>query len=53
MAEENLEIKLPAGLMRRLDEAVELLGFSDRQEFIVSVLRRFLDRILGLAVTEV
>ncbi|GAI44463.1 unnamed protein product [marine sediment metagenome] len=45
LAEERLDIALPAEVMRRLDEAVELLDFSDRQEFIVSVLRRFLDRM--------
>ena len=39
-----LEVSLSPEVMERMDEAIELLGFGSREELVLCVLRRFLDR---------
>ena len=40
----RLEMSLSPEIMERIDEAVELLGYSSREELVLCVIRRFLDR---------
>jgi metal-responsive CopG/Arc/MetJ family transcriptional regulator len=39
-----LEVSLSPEVMKSLDEVVELLDFGSREELVLCVLRRFLDR---------
>jgi len=39
-----LEVSLSPEIAERLDEAVELLGYGSREELVLCVLRRFLDK---------
>ncbi len=40
----RLELSLSPEVAERLEEAVELLGYSSREELVLCVIRRFLDR---------
>jgi len=40
----RLELSLSPEVTERLEEAVELLGYGNREELVLCVLRRFLDR---------
>ena len=40
----RLEVSLSPEIMERMDEVVELLGYGSREELVLCVLRRFLDR---------
>ena len=40
----RLEMSFTPEVTERLDEAVELLGYGSREELVLCVLRRFLDR---------
>ena len=40
----RLEMSLSPEVAERIDEVVELLGYSDREELVLCVMRRFLDR---------
>ena len=42
----RLEMSLSPEIMERIDEAVELLGYSSREDLVLCVIRRFLDRYL-------
>jgi len=39
-----LEVSFTPEFAERLDEAVELLGYSSREELVLCVVRRFLDK---------
>lgn len=39
----RLEVEVPSRLIDRMDEIMDLLGLRSREEFLVVVLRRFLD----------
>ena len=39
----RLELSLPPEVAKRLEDAVELLGYGSREELVLCVLRRFLD----------
>ncbi len=40
----RLEVSLSPEVMERMDEVVELLGYGSREELVLCVLRRFLDK---------
>lgn len=37
-------MSLSPDIVERIDEAVELLGYGSREELVICVIRRFLDR---------
>jgi metal-responsive CopG/Arc/MetJ family transcriptional regulator len=39
-----LEVSLSPEAMERMDEVVELLGYGSREELVLCIIRRFLDR---------
>jgi len=41
---EKLEISLTPELVERIDDAVELLGYESRDEFVRCIILRFLDK---------
>ena len=40
----RLEVSLSPEIMERMDEVVELLGYGSREELVLCVIRRFLDK---------
>ena len=53
MKEIELEIALPAEMVDRIDEILEVLGFRSREEFVVAAVRRLLDRYISLVVGDI
>ena len=41
---EKLEIFLTTEIMKKIDDATELLDYGSREELVICVLRRFLDK---------
>jgi len=41
---EKLEISLTPELMKKIDDITELLGYGSREELVICVIRRFLDK---------
>ena len=39
-----MEISLPPELMKRIDEAIELLGYNSREELARCAISRFVDK---------
>ena len=45
---EKIEIALTDELLEKIDELLELMGFSSREEFVVAAVLRLLDRFKTL-----
>jgi len=39
----KLEVAIPGELVDRIDTLLRILGFNDREEFVVSAVRRLVD----------
>ena len=47
---EKLEIALTEELLEKIDELLELLGFSSREELVVAAVLRLVDKYSKLAI---
>jgi len=52
LTKKMLEVAIPAELVCRIDEVLDVMGFRTREELVIAAVRRLVDLYRSMAVME-